>query len=130
MELATMEPATTTMEPATMEPATMEPTTMEPLVVPPVEPPVMAPEPLMQPVATDSPEPARMDEVREGRVRISLVPWGEVWVGERYMGRAPLELRLPQGSHSIRIGMGRPTRTERIRVVADSVRDLEFVFAE
>ncbi|MCB9604395.1 MAG: protein kinase [Sandaracinus sp.] len=73
-----------------------------------------------------SPRPAE----RTGRVRISLVPWGEVWVGERYMGRAPVELELPAGNHTIRVGMGRPTRTERIRVVADSRRDLEFVFPE
>ena len=63
-------------------------------------------------------------------MRVSLVPWGEVWVGERYMGRAPVTLTLPAGNHSIRIGMGRPMRTERVRVAAGSTRELEFVFEE
>ncbi|MCB9600885.1 MAG: protein kinase [Sandaracinus sp.] len=84
---------------------------------------------------TPTPEPRggetlRLPTERTGHVRISLVPWGEVWVGERYMGRAPANLELPAGTHTIRIGMGRPMRTERVRVVAGTTRDLEFVFPE
>ncbi|MEZ4251211.1 MAG: PEGA domain-containing protein [Polyangiales bacterium] len=86
------------------------------------------------PGETPAPERAgetlRLPTERTGHVRISLVPWGEVWVGERYMGRAPANLELPAGTHTIRIGMGRPMRTERVRVVAGTTRDLEFVFPE
>ena len=74
-------------------------------------------------------EPTPTSE-RRGRVRVSLVPWGEVWIGERYMGRAPVDLDLPVGTHTIRIGMGgRPIRSERIRV-AEGRSELEFVFAD
>ncbi len=49
-------------------------------------------------------------------VNVTAVPWGEVWVGSRYMGRAPVTLRLEPGAHTIRAGFGRPSVTRRIRV--------------
>ena len=51
-------------------------------------------------------------------VTVGCIPWGEVWVGERYMGRAPVQLRLPPGSHTIRAGAGSPQFTKRVRVRA------------
>ena len=113
-EMATTEMATTEMAEST--PMTPETTTEMTSEMTPV-------------VAPTNPNPTAEATDRRGRVRVSLVPWGEVWVGERYMGRAPVDLDLPVGNHSIRIGMGRPMRTERIRV-SEGRRDLEFVFAE
>lgn len=100
-----------------------------------IELPAARPEPVTVPVepvsAVERPPEARGAVAEShGRVRVSLVPWGEVWVGERFMGRAPVELSLPAGNHTIRIGMGRPTRSERIRVVSGALRDVEFVFED
>lgn len=124
-EMAATEMADTAMtEVATTEMATTERATTESTAMTPETTTEMTPV-----VAPTHPNPTTEAADRRGRVRVSLVPWGEVWVGERYMGRAPVDLDLPVGNHSIRIGMGRPMRTERIRVT-EGRRDLEFVFAE
>lgn len=64
------------------------------------------------------PETSEMTEARPVEVSVSCIPWGEVWVGERYMGRAPVSLRLPPGTHTIRAGAGSPQFTKRVRVRA------------
>ncbi|GEM_PF-442529 len=51
-------------------------------------------------------------------VTVACLPWGEVWVGDRYMGRAPVQLRLPPGSHTIRAGTGSPQFSKTVRVRA------------
>lgn len=50
------------------------------------------------------------------QVNVACIPWGEVWVGQRYMGRAPVQLRLEPGTHTIRAGAGSPQFTKRVRV--------------
>jgi len=70
---------------------------------------------------TDAPSAAkdRAKEARHrmGRVRISVAPWGKVWVDGKYMGRAPVNARLPAGPHEVGGGYEQPTakRTVTLR---------------
>jgi hypothetical protein len=68
--------------------------------------------------------------VTEGRVRVVVQPWGEVWVGEKYMGRAPLTLHLSKGQHVIEAGHERPTQTRDVNVEAGTRQEIEFVLTE
>lgn len=51
-----------------------------------------------------------------GRVRVMVVPWGDVWVNGRHAGRAPLDVELAAGEHTIAAGVGRPSKRQRVRV--------------
>lgn len=82
-------------------------------------------------VPADAPEqePSISDEPTS--VRVTVVPWGEVWLGERYMGRAPVVLRLPPGRHVIHAGYERPIAHRTLRVRPGSRgRRIEFELPE
>lgn len=92
------------------------------------------------PVATESAEPvaARADEApvaspmserRAARVpvRVTVAPWGLVWVDGRFMGRSPVDVELSPGRH--RIGAGQdehaaPLMQRRVTVPRDRRRRL------
>lgn len=67
-----------------------------------------------QPVAPKAkPVPA---ESRDGKLKVTVVPWGLVWVDGKYMGRAPITVPLPPGSHKVQAGYNTPTKTKTIRI--------------
>jgi hypothetical protein len=77
---------------------------------------------------------ATMDEeeapARLARYRVNVFPWGEVWLANRYMGRAPVTLRLPPGRHLVKVGQGSPSRNRTLNVRTGRERDtLEFDLA-
>ncbi|MCA9529578.1 MAG: hypothetical protein KC543_05545, partial [Myxococcales bacterium] len=56
--------------------------------------------------------------VRPGTIRISVVPWGKVWLDGRYLGRAPLRRSVSPGRHVIGAGRASTPTVERIVHVA------------
>lgn len=59
--------------------------------------------------------------------RVNVFPWGEVWLGMRYMGRAPLTLRLSPGRHQVNVGQMAPSKSRTVRVRTGREREtLEF----
>jgi hypothetical protein len=69
------------------------------------------------------PPPARANKPRDGakssattasaELRVVVVPFGEVWVDDKYLGQSPVSLRLAPGTHAIAVGEGR-VRERRI----------------
>lgn len=96
-------------------------------VAPPTETPEPAPrprrasrhrEPDRAPPAATAPElPAAVAEP-DGMLRVSVAPWGVVWIDGRYMGRAPVDVAVAPGSHRIEAGFERPLVSQTIRVGA------------
>lgn len=52
-------------------------------------------------------------------------PWGNVWIDDRFMGRAPFEGPLSEGQHVVAVGQERPTMSKRIEISAGNVERLE-----
>lgn len=77
--------------------------------------PVVAAEPEVEP-----------DDARPGTLRVTVVPWGDVWVDGRYMGRAPTEVSLRPGRHTVAAGAERPTVRRSVQVASGQLRRLEF----
>jgi serine/threonine-protein kinase len=69
-------------------------------------PPVVAQ--AAEPAAAPSSAAATPVAVAEGRVRLAITPWGEVYVDGKNAGVSPplTEIRLPAGKHSIEIRNG------------------------
>ncbi len=126
--------------------ATMAPTKTTPRMTAPTLPNGLAPpevaevamdEPVdMDAVArtmTEAPMDSTMEEeapARLARYRVNVFPWGEVWLANRYMGRAPVTLRLPPGRHLVKVGQGSPSRNRTLNVRTGRERDtLEFDLA-
>ena len=49
-------------------------------------------------------------------LRVTVVPWGDVWADGRWMGRAPVTLRLEPGRHRIGAGAENPTQSRTVTV--------------
>jgi serine/threonine protein kinase len=67
---------------------------------------------------TASADRARETRHRNGRVRISVAPWGKVWIDGKYMGRAPVNARLPAGAHEVGAGYEVPTEKRTLTLRA------------
>lgn len=65
------------------------------------------------------------DDARPGTLRVTVVPWGDVWVDGRYMGRAPTEVSLRPGRHTVAAGAERPTASRTVQIVPGQLRRLE-----
>lgn len=65
------------------------------------------------PGAAEDPAPART-----GQLRVTVFPWGEVWIDGRRHGRAPVSVRVPEGTHSVGVGRGSIEERRRVRVEA------------
>ncbi len=81
--------------------------------------------------APEAPEPSEpdLDSAREGaagRLRVTVVPWGRVWVDGRAVGRAPRTLVLARGEHLVEAGFEHPTASRRIRVLDERVAQVQF----
>lgn len=60
-----------------------------------------------------------------GRVRVTVSPWGNVWIDGRFMGRAPLLVPLAEGSHRIQAGFEAPMLERTVRVHASRTSSIE-----
>lgn len=75
-----------------------------------------APEPMVQ---VDSGSAEAFDApTRHGSLRVTVYPWGDVFVNGRRQGRSPVEVRLPAGMHSIAVGRSRVEQRRRVRIRA------------
>ncbi|MBX3249731.1 MAG: protein kinase [Myxococcales bacterium] len=104
-----------TENPVTMG-ATMEPAVeTQPVVEPPSPPPPPPP-----------PPSERSTERGSGRALITVMPWGEVWIDNQYIGRAPINRSMPAGTYTVRAGHGRPSsRRFTLRVDPNRTTSLE-----
>ncbi len=57
-------------------------------------------------------------------LRIVVVPFGEVWVDDRYLGQSPLSVKLAPGSHELAVGEGRARERRTIQVTAGQHEEL------
>ena len=81
----------------------------------------------MSAVSTDAahtPDAAEPDR-RPGAIHVTVVPWGDVWIDGRYMGRAPTQVTLPPGRHVIAGGAERPTVRRVVRLGPAQTRRVE-----
>ncbi len=60
-----------------------------------------------------------------GSIRVTVVPWGRVWVDGRLRGRAPRSIRLGPGTHLVQVGYDRPMLDRTIRLRAGQRRSIE-----
>ena len=81
----------------------------------------------MSPTPSEPRQPAR---AREGSLLIVVQPWGRVWIDDKYMDRAPLNKRLPEGRYVIGAGRELPTQTRVVDVEAGTRQEIEFNLAE
>jgi tRNA A-37 threonylcarbamoyl transferase component Bud32 len=83
------------------------------------------------PTSTAPPPSATAHEsegtAHEGRGHLHVVvsPWGQVWIDDRIMGRAPIDADLRPGSHRIQAGFSAPTVTRTVRVRSGSDQHIE-----
>ena len=101
-------------ETAANETAASETAATETLAVP--REATAAPAPAAVPIETAATPPPDERDDTPVALTVACIPWGEVWVGSRYMGRAPVQLRLPPGTHTIRAGAGSPQFSKRVRL--------------
>jgi hypothetical protein len=74
--------------------------------------------------ASDAPDEPHRSET--GRVRVTVVPWGRVWIDHRPAGRAPRTLSTSPGDHVVQAGFEHPMRTRRVRVRSGRTLSVEF----
>jgi hypothetical protein len=52
-------------------------------------------------------------------------PWGNVWIDDTWMGRAPVKARLTKGRHVIKAGRELPSQTRMVQVEAGARKEIE-----
>lgn len=83
-----------------------------------------SPTPAPAEATTESPE-ERRETAASARLRITVTPWGHVWIDGRPMGRAPIDVPLSAGTHRIGIGAQTPSQTRTIRLRAGETQQLD-----
>jgi hypothetical protein len=68
--------------------------------------------------------PART-RASKGWLHVVVEPWGNVWIDDVWMGRAPVKARLPKGRHVVKVGRELPTKTRVVRVEAGARKEVE-----
>jgi hypothetical protein len=64
-------------------------------------------------------------DTRPGTLRVTVIPWGDVWVDGRYMGRAPTEVSLRPGRHVVAAGTDRPSQRRAVQLSPGQLRRVE-----
>jgi len=59
-------------------------------------------------------------------LKVVVVPFGEVWVDDKYVGHAPISMRLPAGTHAIAVGEGRARLRRSVSLTAGEHQQLVF----
>ena len=76
----------------------------------------------LSPPQSERRQPAR---IARGWLNIVVEPWGNVWVDDVWMGRAPVKARLPAGRHVVKAGRELPSQTRVVRIKPGSRKELE-----
>lgn len=63
-------------------------------------------------------------------LRVVVVPWGNVWVDGRPLGRAPQVLELPAGVHRVAVGQETPGTAHEVRLAPGTRRVVELDLGE
>jgi serine/threonine protein kinase len=98
----------------------------------PATPAARQPAPETSPPSTPS-EPVLGEPLAgNGRSWLSVIvqPWGNVWIDGVWMGRAPVQARLPKGRHVVKAGRELPTATRIVRLEAGTRREIEISLAD
>lgn len=67
--------------------------------------------------AADPAEPKSESQAeKRAQLKITVSPWGDVWIDGEYGHRAPWNLSLKPGTHTIGVGQGTPAQTRVIRL--------------
>jgi serine/threonine protein kinase len=74
--------------------------------------------------------PAVRTPAAKGRLVVIVQPWGNVWIDGVWMGRAPVEARLPKGRHVIEAGRELPAETRIVRLGAGVRKEVEIQLSE
>jgi serine/threonine-protein kinase len=88
--------------------------------------PVPAPEPGSATVpATVSAPASRPAPASKGWLRVVVQPWGNVWIDDVWMGRAPVKARLTKGRHVVKAGRELPSITRTVRIQPRARKEIE-----
>jgi serine/threonine protein kinase len=101
----------------------------------PLEAPSPTPSKSTAPPGTPTPSELAIDEAparapvraraSKGWLHVVVEPWGNVWIDDVWMGRAPVKARLPKGRHVVKVGRELPTKTRVVRVEAGARKEVE-----
>jgi hypothetical protein len=61
---------------------------------------------------------------------VVVQPWGNVWIDDRFFGRAPVKARLSKGRHVIEVGQELRSERRVVRVRAGARQEVEFTLSE
>jgi len=61
----------------------------------------------------------------KGWLHVVVQPWGNVWIDDVWMGRAPVKARLSKGRHVVEAGRELPSETRVVRVEAGARKEVE-----
>jgi TPR repeat protein len=53
---------------------------------------------------------------QRAKLRVTVLPWGNVWVNGKYGTRAPLNVSLKPGKYTIGVGQGSPTKRREVKL--------------
>jgi serine/threonine protein kinase len=101
-----------------------------------VSAPLPVPAPVPVPAPAPVPVPAAASEVEQparapkGWVHVVVQPWGNVWIDDVWMGRAPVKARLTKGRHVVKVGREIPSETRVVRVEAGARKEIEINLPE
>ena len=94
------------------------------------EAPVSAAVPVQGEPSTTPAEPQQPARVNKGWLHVVVQPWGNVWIDDVWMGRAPVKARLPKGRHVVKAGRELPSETRIVRVQAGARKEIDISLAE
>ena len=98
---------------------------------PPPAPEDAAPLPLTPTGPAAEPGPQRSSpRSNKGWLHVVVQPWGNVWIDDVWMGRAPVEARVQKGRHVVKVGRELPTKTKVVRVEAGARKEIELSLTE
>lgn len=87
--------------------------------------------PLGRPPASDEVlhEPtarAAKTRVTTAELKVVVVPFGDVWVDDKFLGQSPLTVRLPPGPHTVAVGEGRARERRSVVLTPGAHEQLVF----
>ena len=59
-------------------------------------------------------------------LRVVVVPFGEVWVDDKYIGHSPISVRLAPGTHAVAVGEGRARERRTVSLEPDEREQVVF----
>ena len=65
-----------------------------------------------------------------GTLVVRVVPWGNVWLNGRAMGRAPRTLKIRPGEHTVGVGHAAGDWSRRVRVIPGGLKTVTFDLEE